>query len=101
MHKHFKYSTLAVLLAATAFPATAQLKTGEKPTAEQVATGEAPATPISEAETVYRGLSGTMVPRNWTVSAARDLLVYVGRSHEEGLTPADYAPDVLQAALES
>lgn len=101
MHKHFKYSALAVLLAATAFPAAAQLKTGEKPTAEQVATGEAPATPISEAETVYRGLSGTMVPRNWTVSAARELLTYIGRSHEEGLTPADYSPDVLQAALQA
>jgi len=82
-------------------PAAAQLKTGEKPTADQVATGEAPATPISEAETVYRGLSGTMVPRKWTKAAARDLLAYIGRSAEEGLSPEDYAPKNLQAALQA
>lgn len=101
MHRLFRYTAVSVLLATAVMPAAAQLKTGEKPTADQVATGEAPATPISEAETVYRGLSGTMVPRKWTKAAAQDLLTYIGRSGEEGLSPEDYAPRNLQAALQA
>jgi murein L,D-transpeptidase YcbB/YkuD len=100
MQKIFRISALSLLLAATAMPAAAQLQTGEKPTAEQVATGEAPATPMSEAETVYRGLEGTMVARPWSRPAAQSLLAYIDRSHEEGLEPADYAPDALRAALD-
>lgn len=88
-----------LLLAGTAMPAAAQLQQGEKPTDEQVATGEAPATRISEAETVYRGLSGTMVARQWSSTAAQDLLAYIDRVGEEGLDPADYGRDALRAAL--
>ncbi len=97
----FKISRVSFLLAfaATAMPAAAQLKQGEKPTAEQVATGEAPATKISEAETVYRGLSGTMVARHWSKPAAEDLLAYIERAGEEGLDPAEYNPERLRAAL--
>jgi len=98
MSKIFKASFL-VALAVSAMPAAAQLKQGEKPTAEQVATGEAPATKISEAETVYRGLSGNMVARPWTRAAAQDLLAYIDRVGEEGLDPADYGQQALRAAL--
>jgi murein L,D-transpeptidase YcbB/YkuD len=82
-------------------PAAAQLQKGEKPTAEQVATGEAPAARISEAETVYRGLKPGMVAREWTRAAAQDLLAYVERVGEEGLDPDDYSHDALRAALAS
>jgi murein L,D-transpeptidase YcbB/YkuD len=100
MNRIYRLSALSFLLAATAMPAAAQLQAGEKPTADQVASGEAFATRISEAETVYRGLTGTMVARKWTWLAAQDLLDYIMRSGEEGLVPADYAPDVLRAALQ-
>jgi murein L,D-transpeptidase YcbB/YkuD len=94
-------SRVSLLLAAAALtvPAAAQLKQGEKATAEQIASGEAPAQKISEAETVYRGLSGTMTPRRWTQAAAEELLAYIDRSNEEGLNPAEYGPERLRAAL--
>jgi len=95
----FTKASFLFLLAATTAPAAAQLQTGEKPTAEQVATGEAPAVKISEAETVYRGLKGNMVARQWSRPAAQDLLAYVDRAHEEGLDPKDYDPERLRKAL--
>lgn len=96
-----RISRVSLFLAAAAFagPATAQLTQGEKPTAEQVATGETYATRISEAETVYRGLSGTMAARRWSRPAAEELLAYIDRSHEEGLNPVEYSPEPLRAAL--
>lgn len=94
-------ASIFIAFAATAMPAAAQLQKGEKPTAEQVATGEAPATRLSEAETVYRGLKPGMVAREWTKGAAQDLLTYVERTDEEGLDPADYGLEALRAALAS
>lgn len=88
-----------MLLAAAAMPAVAQVKEGERPTEQQIAAGEAPATPISEAETVYRRMEGTMVARPWPRALARDLLAYAERAGEEGLDPADYAPEALRTAL--
>jgi len=101
MSNKLTISALALLLAATATPGLAQLQTGEQASAEQVAAGEVPAIPFSEAETVYRGLSGTMVARQWTDEAARNLLAYVERVGEEGLTAGDYAPAALRDALAS
>ncbi|HWH16909.1 MAG TPA: L,D-transpeptidase family protein [Allosphingosinicella sp.] len=95
----FSRVTLLLALSAAAIPAAAQIKPGEKPTEAQIAAGEAPATPISEAETVYRGLQGTMLARKWTRPAAEQLMAYIDRVHEEGLSAADYAPDALRAAL--
>ncbi|HEY0625984.1 MAG TPA: L,D-transpeptidase family protein [Allosphingosinicella sp.] len=92
-------STIIAALCATAMPAGAQLKKGEKPTEQQIAAGEAPATPISEAETVYRGLQGTMVARPWNREAAQDLLSYISRVNEEGLEPSEYGLDALESAL--
>lgn len=94
-------SKLPLLLAISmcAMPAAAQLKEGEKPTEAQVATGEAPATKTSKAETAYRGLSENMVARGWPRAAAEDLLAYVARSGEEGLDPKDYGLEALRAAL--
>lgn len=92
-------ASLLIAFVVSASPAAAQLKQGEKPTEQQVASGEAPATRISEAETVYRGLSGNMVARPWTRTAAQDLLAYVERVGEEGLDPADYGRDTLLAAV--
>lgn len=100
MHKSYRFTAISLLLAAAAVPAAAQLQQGEKPTEQQIAAGEAPATPFSEAETVYRAFGGTMVARPWTDQSARDLLAYVDRVHEEGLDPEDYAPDALRAALQ-
>jgi murein L,D-transpeptidase YcbB/YkuD len=99
MHHSLSRSVLPLLLACVAMPAAAQLETGEAPTKEQVATGEVPATPFDEAETVYRSFGGTMVAPAWAKPAAEDLLAYVDRSGEDGLDPADYAPDALRAAL--
>ena len=99
--KSYRFTAISMLLAAAAMPAAAQLQQGEKPTEQQIAAGEAPATPFSEAETVYRGLSGTMVARQWNDQAARDLLAYVDRVGGEGLVPADYAPEALREALAS
>lgn len=101
MQTKFRLPALAMLLAAAAMPALAQLQEGEKPTEQQIATGEAPATPISEAESVYRTFGGTMVARQWADAAARDLLLYAEGVNEDGLDPDDYAPDALRAALES
>ncbi|HEX8257621.1 MAG TPA: L,D-transpeptidase family protein [Allosphingosinicella sp.] len=99
MYHSLSRSALPLLLACAAMPAAAQLETGEAPTKEQVATGEVPATPFDEAETVYRSFGGTMVAPAWSKPAAEDLLAYVDRSGEDGLDPADYAPDALRAAL--
>ena len=99
MSKFSRVTAVSLLLTAAATPAFAQLQKGEKATAEQVATGEVFAKPISEAETVYRGLKGTMVARRWTVDAAQDLLGYLDRVGEEGLDPADYGVEPLRAAL--
>lgn len=101
MYKQIRLSALTLLLAATAMPAAAQLKQGEKPTEEQIATGEAPATAFSKAETVYRAFQGTMVAREWSRLAAEDLLGYADGAGEHGLDPADYAPEALRAALRS
>jgi murein L,D-transpeptidase YcbB/YkuD len=93
----------AALLLATAGsgPAFAQLEKGEKPTAEQVAAGEVPAAPISEAERALRALPTGMSAPSWTPEAARDLLAYVQQVDAEGLDPADYDPDRLRAAIEA
>ncbi|MBA3677319.1 MAG: L,D-transpeptidase family protein [Sphingosinicella sp.] len=99
MSKLIKLPLLIALAATTAAPAYAQLQAGEKPTEQQIATGEAPATAFSEAETVYRGLQGNMVARKWTRAAAEDLLGYIDSAGDEGLVPADYKPDALRAAL--
>ncbi len=96
-----RLSILSALAVTLATPAYAQLQEGEKPTAEQIAAGEAPAQRFSEAETVYRGLQGTMVPREWTPQAGRDLAAYIDRVGAEGFVPADYAPERIRAALES
>jgi murein L,D-transpeptidase YcbB/YkuD len=101
MQTEFRRILLSLLLAAAATPALAQLEAGEQATPEQVATGEVPVTPSSEAETVYRGLSGTMVARQWTAEAARNLLAYIERVGEEGLVPADYGAEALRSALAS
>jgi len=94
-----KLTALSLLLAAAATPALAQLKQGERPTEEQVATGEAPATPIDESEKALRTLQDQAAAAKWTPRAAAQLLAYVDRVHEEGLDPADYAPEPLRAAL--
>jgi murein L,D-transpeptidase YcbB/YkuD len=94
-----RLSALSLLLAAVATPSLAQLKEGEKPTQEQVATGEAPAVPIDESEKALRALQDQARAVQWTKAAARDLLAYVDRVHEEGLDPDDYSPERLRAAL--
>jgi murein L,D-transpeptidase YcbB/YkuD len=96
----YRLSTFCLLLAATAAPALAQLKAGEAPTQEQVAAGEAPATPISEEEKALRSLQSQAATIAWSKAAAEDLLTYVNRVNEEGLDPADYGPERLQAAIE-
>lgn len=99
MTMNLRLPVASLLLATAATPAMAQVLVGEKPTQEQVAAGEAPATPISEAETVYRSLQGTMVAREWPKAAAKDLLAYIERTHEDGLEPADYGLEALRVAL--
>ena len=94
-----RFSALALLLAAAAAPALAQVKPGDRPTEGQVAAGEAPATPIAEGETVFRGLSNPASAQQWTKKAATDLLAYVDRIGEEGLDPADYGAERLREAL--
>lgn len=46
-------------------------------------------------------LSAAPTRAQWTPSAARDTLAEVKASAAEGLAPADYAPDALEAALAS
>lgn len=96
-----RISVLPLLLAAVATPALAQLQEGEKATAEQVAAGEVPAVKISEEERALRALPAGVPTPQWTSEAAQDLLTYIGRVHEEGLDPVDYAPERLQAAIQS
>jgi len=100
MTKSHSLPVAALLLAAIAMPAAAQLREGEKPSAAQIQAGEAPAVPIPEGETAIRALqsTATLAPE-WTEEAGRDLLAYVERVGEEGLDPADYAPERLSAAL--
>lgn len=100
MKNSFPLSVLTLLLAATAGPALAQLEEGEKPTQGMIQAGEAPATPISEAETALRFLQNQAAATRWTRAAATDLLTYVERIGAEGLDPADYDPIGLRAALE-
>ncbi len=88
-----------LLVSAAATPALAQLEKGEKPTAEQVASGEVPAAPISEAERALRALPAGMPAPQWTPAAAEQLLDYVRQIGGEGLDPADYDPERLQAAI--
>ena len=90
--------TVSLLGLATG-PALAQLDAGQAPTPEQIATGEAPATPISEEELALRALQSQMSAARWTRPAAADLLFFVQQIGEEGLDPADYAPERLSAAL--
>jgi murein L,D-transpeptidase YcbB/YkuD len=93
---------IAALLAATASaPALAQLQAGEAPTEEQINAGEAPATPIPEEEKVMRELQAQIAALRWTRPAAQELLGYIQRVGEEGLDPADYGPEQLQAAIAS
>jgi len=98
-----KHPTRILLLSAAviglASPSLAQLQEGEKPTEEQIKAGEAPATPTFEGETALRSLQNSVMAPLWTKAAAQDLLAYVERVNEDGLTPSDYAPDALRAAL--
>jgi murein L,D-transpeptidase YcbB/YkuD len=98
----FKTRQIAALLLVTAAttPAFAQLEKGEKPTAEQVAAGEVPAAPISEAERALRALPAGMAVPEWSVSAAAELLDYVEQIGAEGLDRADYNAERLSAAIE-
>jgi murein L,D-transpeptidase YcbB/YkuD len=99
MHKIHRFAALPLLLAAAASPALAQLTQGERPTQEQVATGEAPATPIPEGETAMRSLQNPALAPAWTKQAARDLLAAVEGAGAEGLDPAYYGPEKLRAAI--
>ena len=94
-----RVAALSLLLLATASPALAQLQKGEQATAEQVAAGEVPAEKISEDEVALRALQPGVTAPSWNAEAAQDLLAYVQRIGEEGLDPADYTPDRLQAAI--
>jgi murein L,D-transpeptidase YcbB/YkuD len=98
-----KNTRLALLLSFSviAAPALAQLREGEAPTQEQVATGEAPAVPIDESEKALRALQNAARAPKWTKAAARELLAYVDRVHEEGLDPADYDAERLRSALQA
>lgn len=89
-----------LLFTAASGPAFAQLEKGEKATAEQIAAGEVPAAPISEAERALRALPAGMAAPKWTPAAAEQLLDYVEQVHAEGLDPADYEPSRLRTALE-
>lgn len=86
-------------VASLATPTLAQLQEGEKPTEEQVKAGEAPATPLFEGELAIRSLQNSVMAPLWTREAAEELLAYVEGIGGEGLTPGDYAPDALRAAL--
>lgn len=99
MKQTYRLSALALLLAAASAPVLAQVAPGDRPTQGQVAAGEAPATPIPEGETVFRGLSNPASAQQWTKKAATDLLAYVDRIGEEGLDPADYGAERLREAL--
>jgi murein L,D-transpeptidase YcbB/YkuD len=94
-----RFAAISLLLAATATPAFAQLQKGEAATAEQVATGEVPVEKISEEERALRALPAGVQAPKWTRAAAMDLLTYITRANEEGLDPADYSPDRLNAAI--
>lgn len=96
--KH-RFLPFALLLAATAAPAMAQLQAGETPTPEQVQAGEAPATIIPEQEKVARELQAQMAALRWTRTAAQDLYAYVMRVEDEGLDSSDYGREALSAAL--
>jgi L,D-transpeptidase YcbB len=96
LYRFFSASALAAIAAAPAF---AQLQEGEAPTAEQIQAGEAPAVPIPEEERALRELQAQMAAVQWTRPTAADLLFFVQKIGEEGLDPADYALDRLQAAL--
>ena len=99
MLKNIRLSALPLVLALAATPSLAQLKQGEKPTEEQVATGEAPATPIDESEKALRSLRDQAASVKWTRVAAGELLSYADRVHEEGLDPGYYGSDRLRSAL--
>ncbi|WP_106639810.1 L,D-transpeptidase family protein [Allosphingosinicella vermicomposti] len=88
-------------MAGLAVPVFAQVQEGERPTEGQVQAGEAPATPIFEGETALRSLQNPVMAPMWTTAAAEELLDYVERIHEDGLTAEDYAPDALRAAIAS
>jgi murein L,D-transpeptidase YcbB/YkuD len=97
----FRFAASLLFATALASPAWAQLQKGEAATAEQIATGEVPAEKISEDDLALRSLQPGMQAPRWNAEAAQDLLAYVQRIGEEGLDPADYMPDALQAALSS
>ena len=89
----------AAALTLVAGPALAQVEAGQAPTPEQIAAGEAPATPIPAEELALRALQAQMAAVGWTRAAAEQLLAYVEGVGEEGLDPADYAPDRLRNAI--
>jgi murein L,D-transpeptidase YcbB/YkuD len=89
-----------LLATAAAAPAYAQLQEGEKPTQEQVATGEAPAVAFDESERVVRRLTDPTLAPKWKKDDAKDLLAYVERIGEEGLDPADYDVARLRTAID-
>ncbi len=92
-----RIAAISLLFAAT--PSFAQLQTGEKATAEQIAAGEVPATLFDEREKAYRELKDPANTAEWTVPAAEELLGFVEEVGAEGLDPADYAPEKLRRAI--
>ena len=99
MSRSARFLALPLLLAAAASPAFAQLQSGEQASAEQIATGEVPAVLFDEREKAYRSLQDPATSPEWTIEAAADLLGAVHAAGEDGLDPADYRPQELEAAI--
>jgi murein L,D-transpeptidase YcbB/YkuD len=97
--KRIGYFVITSLLAVQASSGLAQVAAGQAATPEQVAAGEAPATPVEQEELALRALQAQMAAVRWTRPAAQELLAYVERIGDEGLDPADYAPQRLRDAL--
>ena len=96
---HRKFNAFALFGAASALPFAAQAQQPGAPVQGQVpASQQAPAAAVP-AQTSDPAVPAPLPPPQWTVPDAQALLAYIQAIGKEGLSPADYAPKELAAAL--
>jgi murein L,D-transpeptidase YcbB/YkuD len=97
---HKKLNAFALFCAASALPFAAEAQQAAPPAAPpvQAQQGPASAAPVQQPQPAPAE-PAPLPPPPWTVPDAQALLAYVQAIGKEGLSPADYAPRDLTAAL--
>jgi hypothetical protein len=86
MTRTLRLSALILLLASPTMPGAIQSAASAQVTAQ------------AQAQMGYQTITSEQAPA-WSRDSARELLAYVEHIGQEGLTPSDYNPDRLRAAI--